>query len=52
MEGKKRKGGAEKARIKKRRMLEEDASKCTKITDLFRNPKPSTSAGKVNAMLR
>ena len=39
MEGKKRKekGGAEKARIKKRRMLEGDASKCSKITDLFRS---------------
>ena len=33
MEGKKRKekGGAEKARIKKKRMLEGDASNCSKI---------------------
>ena len=39
MEGKKRKekGGAEKARIKKKRMLEGDASNCSKITDLFRS---------------
>ena len=39
MEGKKRKekGGAEKARIKKKRMLEGEASKCSKITDLFRS---------------
>jgi hypothetical protein len=40
-EGKKRKGKgrAEKARIKKKRMLEEDASKCSQITDLFRSQK-------------
>ena len=39
MEGKKRKGkgGAEKARMKKKWMLEEDASKCSKITGLFLN---------------
>lgn len=33
--GKKRKGGAEKARIKKLKSLQEEAAKCSKITDLF-----------------
>ena len=38
MEGRKRKekGGAEKARNKKKRMLEEGASKYFKITDVFK----------------
>ena len=45
MEGKKRKekGGGEKARMKKKRMLEESASEWSKITDLFRNDQASTS---------
>ena len=45
MEGKKRKekGGAEKARIKKKRMLEDSASNMSKITDLFRYNQASTS---------
>ena len=49
MEGKKRKekGGAEKARIKKRRMLEGDASKCSKITDLFRSQALMSCAGEL-----
>ena len=49
MEGKKRKekGGAEKARIKKRRMLEGDASKCSKITDLFRSQALTSCAGEL-----
>ena len=44
IEGKKRKekGGAEKARMKKKWMLEERASKWLKITDLFRNNQTST----------
>jgi len=45
MEGKKKKekGGPEKARMKKKRMLEESASKWSKITNLFRNNQASTS---------
>ncbi len=38
------KGGAEKARIKKKRMLEEGASKWSKITDLF-NQASTSGAG-------
>ena len=49
MEGKKRKekGGAEKARIKKKRMLEGDASKFSKITDLFRSQALTSCAGEL-----
>ena len=38
MDSKKRKekGGPKKARIKKKKTLEEDAAKCLKITDIFR----------------
>ena len=48
MEGKKRKekGGAEKARNKKKRMLEEGASQCLKITDIFNNQASTSGAGK------
>lgn len=42
----KEKGSAEKARMKKKRMLEE-ASKCSKITDLFQNQPSTSDAGKV-----
>ena len=35
MENKKSKGGAEKARIKKRKALETDAAKCAKICSFF-----------------
>ena len=50
MEGKKRKekGGAEKARNKKRRMLEEDASQCLKITDIFSHKASTSDAGRVD----
>ncbi len=46
MEGKKRKekGGAEKARIKKKRMLEEGTSKWSKIMDLS-NQASTSGAG-------
>lgn len=35
MDKNKRKGGAEKARLKKQKSLQEEAAKCSKITDLF-----------------
>ena len=35
MENRKSKGGAEKARIKKRKALETDAAKCAKIGNFF-----------------
>ena len=35
MESRKSKGGAEKARIKKRKALETDAAKCAKIGNFF-----------------
>ena len=40
MEGERKEkgGGAEKARLKKKKKLEEEACKCSKITDLFHNP--------------
>ena len=43
MEGNKKneKGGPEKARMKKKRTLEESASKWSKTTDLFRNNQAS-----------
>ena len=31
----KRKGGAEKVRLKRKKIMEEDAAKCSKITDMF-----------------
>ncbi|KAI9523784.1 hypothetical protein NQZ68_024306 [Dissostichus eleginoides] len=42
---KKRKGGAEKARMKKRKLLQEEAGTFSKITELFsrRAPAPSRS---------
>ncbi len=40
------KGGAEKARIKKKRMLEEGASKWSKITDLS-NQASTSGAGEI-----
>lgn len=43
MERKRKPGGAEKAREKKRKSLLEDAAKCSKITDMF-SPK-SVSVG-------
>ena len=45
MDGRKRKGGAEKARFKKRRALDEDADKCAKINYLFRG-QTQVAAGK------
>ena len=53
MEGNKRKekGRAEKARIKKKRMLEGDASKCSKITDLFRSQASTSHAGELTEKL-
>ena len=49
MVGKKRKekGGAEKARIKKKRMLEGNASKCSKISDFFRNQASTSRSGEL-----
>lgn len=44
----KSKGGAEKSRDKKRKLLEKDASECKKITDMF--PTASTSKNKDNIM--
>ncbi|RXN05918.1 hypothetical protein ROHU_033131 [Labeo rohita] len=35
MDNKKRKGGAEKARIKKKKALETDTAKCTKLSTFF-----------------
>jgi hypothetical protein len=35
MDGQKRKGGAERERIKKRKALATDAAKCCKINDMF-----------------
>lgn len=35
MDNKKRKGGAEKAGIKKKKALETDAAKCTKLSTFF-----------------
>ena len=32
-------GGAEKKRMKKRKLLEQDAAKCSKLTDLFQSGK-------------
>ena len=46
MDEKKRPGGAEKARSKKRKALEEDAAKCAKITDLFSRAKTQVATGK------
>ena len=44
----KRKGGAEKLREKKKRCLEEGASKYLKISDLFGKPPTGDSDTKVN----
>ncbi|KAL7849031.1 hypothetical protein SRHO_G00206540 [Serrasalmus rhombeus] len=45
MEGRKRPGGAEKARLKKSKALEEDAAKCAKLTDLIsRGQTPAAAA--------
>ena len=35
MDNRKRKGGAEKARIKKKKALETDAAKCSKLNTFF-----------------
>ena len=43
----KEKGGAEKARIKKKWMVKEDATKCSKITDLFRSQASTSRAGEL-----
>ena len=41
------KGGAEKARIKKKQILEGDASKCSKITDSFGSQASTSRAGEL-----
>ena len=41
---KKEMGGAEKLRVKKKKMLQADAAKCTKLTDLFKGAGPSKKA--------
>lgn len=47
----KRLGGAKKARLKKRRALEEDAAKCAKLTDIFsRQTEVATSKRDVGLM--
>ena len=46
MDGRKRPGGAEKARLKKRKALEEDAAKCAKLTDLFSRGQTQVATGK------
>ncbi|KAL7387911.1 hypothetical protein ABVT39_003398 [Epinephelus coioides] len=40
MDRKKRKGGADRERDKKKRAIEEEAAKCHKLTDMFRSPTP------------
>ena len=44
---KKRKGGVEREREKKRKALQEEAAKCSKITDLFRAPTREHVASKL-----
>lgn len=46
MEGRKRPGGAEKARLRKRKALEEGAAKCAKLTDIFTRGQTQVAAGK------
>lgn len=46
MGGRKRPGGAEKARLEKRKALEKDAAKCAKLTDLFSRGQTQVAAGK------
>src|SRR4029434_8979700 len=46
MDGRKRLGGAEKARLKKRNELEEDAAKCAKLTDLFSTGQTQVKTGR------
>src|SRR4029434_6466064 len=46
MDGRKGPGGAEKARLKKRKALEEDAAKCAKLTDLFSRGQTQVATGK------
>jgi len=45
-DGRKRAGGAGKARLKKRKALEEDAAKCAKLTDLFSRGQTQVATGK------
>lgn len=46
IEGKKWPGGAEKARMKNRKALEEDAAKCAKVRDLFSQGQSQVASGK------
>ena len=43
--------GAEKARLKKRKPLEEDAAKCAKLTDLFSRGQIRVATGKERLMI-
>lgn len=38
-------GGAEKIRMKKKKMLAQEAAKCAKLTDLFRTEKGAVAGG-------
>lgn len=42
---KKEMGGAEKIRIKKKKMLAQEATKCTKLNDLFGSEKGAVAGG-------
>ena len=42
-------GGAQKLRLKRKKMLEQDAAKCAKLTDLFRGKKPRLTATPLSA---
>ena len=46
MDGRKRPGRAEKARLKKRKALAEDDAKCAKLTDLFSRGQKQVATGK------
>lgn len=45
---KKLKNGAEKVRLKRRKIMEEEAVKCSKITDMFRASTSKDTTGKIN----
>lgn len=42
------KGGAEKVRLKRKKMMEEEAWKCSKITDMFRATTSKYTTGEIN----
>ena len=45
MDNRKRKGGTEKARIKKKKALETDAAKCSKLSTFFSKKQMNDEAG-------